>query len=408
MNKIHIELKNITKRFGKFAALRDVSLSIPKGSFVTLLGPSGCGKTTLLRILAGFYQQDKGSVFINGKDIGCLPPEKRGTPLVFQDYALFPHMTVNENIGYGLRLQKMNKALIFNEVEHMLELFGLDGMGKRYPRELSGGQQQRVAFARALIMRRDILLLDEPLSNLDAKLRIEVRAQLRNIQRRSGITVIYVTHDQEEALAMSDYIAVMNRGNVQQFAPPCDIYHRPSTCFVADFIGYANLLPVNSHGRNGDVPVSLLGIHTDETGKDHNHDAFAVLRPEHIHVCAPDDGEIDGTVEDSVFQGKTMQYTLRVRDRLLKAEAFDAGSGYSIGQRIGICIDYEKLHVIRKSEAEDGQQIGFEHTPVVDKRRTETFATGIAPNQTVRRGLLRVGIARIGRVYRRKADTRAH
>ncbi|MDR2442748.1 MAG: ABC transporter ATP-binding protein, partial [Deltaproteobacteria bacterium] len=250
MDEVHIKLKNITKHFGLTKALLNVSLDIPRSSFVTLLGPSGCGKTTLLRIIAGFYRQDEGDILINGQNIGFLPPEKRGTPLVFQDYALFPHLSVNENIGYGLSFQKASKAQISREVAHMREIFGLDGLDKRYPHELSGGQQQRVAFARALIMGRDILLLDEPLSNLDAKLRIEVRKHLRDIQRQRNITVIYVTHDQDEALSMSDYIAVMRNGIVEQFGRPYEIYHQPKTCFVADFIGSANILPIKQGANN--------------------------------------------------------------------------------------------------------------------------------------------------------------
>jgi ABC-type Fe3+/spermidine/putrescine transport system ATPase subunit len=377
MNGFHIELKGITKRFGKFTALSNISLSIPKGRFVTLLGPSGCGKTTLLRILAGFYRQDEGSVLVNGKDVGQLSPEKRGTPLVFQDYALFPHMTVSENIGYGLHLLKIGGEKMKGEVSRMQEMFGLAGMGKRYPRELSGGQQQRVAFARALILRKDILLLDEPLSNLDAKLRVEVRAHLRRIQRENGITVVYVTHDQEEALAMSDYIAVMSEGAVQQFDSPHEIYHRPATCFVADFIGSANLLPVRP-SRDNAVPYELPLINTDCHEETNN--TFAVLRPEHIRVCGRDDGEIQGTIEDSVFQGKIMQYTIRVGNRLLKAESFDVGSGYGIGEHIGLCIDYNKLHIIRKGAKEDGKQIGVELASVVDARGYEPIARGIASN----------------------------
>jgi ABC-type Fe3+/spermidine/putrescine transport system ATPase subunit len=380
MSKIHIELKYITKRFGKFAALRDVSLNIPRGSFMTLLGPSGCGKTTLLRIIAGFYRQDEGDICISGVNVGRLSPERRETPLVFQDYALFPHMTVNENIGYGLRLLKTPKAQIAREVAHMQNIFGLDGMGKCYPRELSGGQQQRVAFARALIMQKDILLLDEPLSNLDAKLRVEVRAHLRNIQRQSGITVVYVTHDQEEALAMSDYIAVMRAGNIQQFASPYEIYYHPKTCFVADFIGSANLLPMKRACKNADATHEFMGIHTDDDGTAQDCDAFAVLRPEHIRVCDPDDGEISGTVEDSIFQGKIVQYTLRVRNRLLKAEVFYAGDGYGIGERVGICIDYNRLHIINKGTEEYGQQIGIERTPAVDRRKLGAITGGVTPN----------------------------
>jgi ABC-type Fe3+/spermidine/putrescine transport system ATPase subunit len=333
-------------RFGSITALDDVSITVPKGKFLTLLGPSGCGKTTLLRVLAGFYKQDSGSIYVNGKDAGTLSPEKRDMPLVFQDYALFPHMTVAENIGYGLRLAKKRKAEINESVEKILDKFGLKGMGKRFPRQLSGGQQQRVAFARAFIMRKGILLLDEPLSNLDAKLRIEVRAEIRRIQRQTGMTVIYVTHDQEEALAMSDIIAVMNRGKIQQFASPEIIYRRPATQFVADFIGGANLLSaVMSENQIG--KMKFPGINTTDKG---GGCATAVIRPEYIRVCEPEAGEFSGVVEESVFQGKLVQYSIRVGSRLLSAEMFNAAYQYPEGSQVGFCIDYENIHLIEEAK----------------------------------------------------------
>jgi ABC-type Fe3+/spermidine/putrescine transport system ATPase subunit len=353
----HITLKNITMRFGSLTALDDVSIAVPKGKFLTLLGPSGCGKTTLLRVLAGFYRQDSGSIYVNGKDVGTLPPEKRDMPLVFQDYALFPHMTVAENIGYGLRLAKMRTAEINESVEKMLDKFGLKGTGKRFPGQLSGGQQQRVAFARAFIMRKGILLLDEPLSNLDAKLRVEVRAQLRRIQRQTGMTVIYVTHDQEEALAMSDIIAVMRQGKIQQFASPEIIYRRPATQFVADFIGGANLLPVviseNQVGK-----LKFPGINTKDTD---TSCATAVIRPEYIRVCEPETGEFSGVVEESIFQGKLVQYSIRVGSRILFAEVFNAACQYPIGSQVGFCIDYENIHLIQKETEYNEQQTRHQH-----------------------------------------------
>lgn len=208
----YIEFKNVVKQFGNFTALDHVSLEIPKGAFVTLLGPSGCGKTTLMRQLAGFSEPESGDVLVDGKRMNGLPPFKRNTPLVFQEYALFPHMTVYENISYGLKLNKTPKEEMDRRVQEMLKMFNLVGLEKRFPKEMSGGQQQRVAFARALVMGQEILLLDEPLSNLDAKLRVDVRTELRQIQQKLGITTIYVTHDQDEALSMSDIIAVMRSG----------------------------------------------------------------------------------------------------------------------------------------------------------------------------------------------------
>ncbi|MFV0527984.1 MAG: ABC transporter ATP-binding protein [Lachnospiraceae bacterium] len=345
----HIELTHITKRFGDFTALNDVSLVIPQGKFVTLLGPSGCGKTTLLRVLAGFYQQDAGTVRIAGKDVGQLPPEKRGTPLVFQDYALFPHMTVAENIEYGLKLEKTKRTEINQQVEHMLEIFSLEGLKKRYPRELSGGQQQRVAFARALIMDKGILLLDEPLSNLDAKLRIEVRAQLRKIQKQQGMTVVYVTHDQEEAMAMSDIVAVMYKGEIQQLASPEEVYCRPASHFVAQFIGSANLLPAKKDEIKDKVLLSGVTAAADSE----TFDSQAVLRPEHITLCIPGAGDAYGIVEERVFLGRLVQYSIRVNETLLFAEEFNVGGGHPVGEKIGIRIDYDKLHLIEQAQGQE-------------------------------------------------------
>ena len=245
----YIEFRNVVKKFDDFVALDHVSLQIPKGAFVTLLGPSGCGKTTLMRQLAGFSEPEEGDVLVDGKRMNGLPPFKRNTPLVFQEYALFPHMTVYENISYGLKLKKAPKEEKDRKVAEMLEMFNLQGLDGRFPKQLSGGQQQRVAFARALVMGQEILLLDEPLSNLDAKLRVEVRTELRQIQQKFGITTMYVTHDQDEALSMSDIIAVMRRGRIEQIGSPWEIYFRPATRFVADFVGTVNFLEGTPIGR---------------------------------------------------------------------------------------------------------------------------------------------------------------
>jgi ABC-type Fe3+/spermidine/putrescine transport system ATPase subunit len=241
-NEAFIEFKNVTKMFDTFKALDNINLSIPQGCFMTLLGPSGCGKTTLMRQLSGFSEPDSGDLFIKGKRVNGLPPYKRNTPLVFQEYALFPHMTVEENITYGLKLKNTDKETLTKRLDDMLKMFNLIGLEKRFPKQLSGGQQQRVAFARALIMGQEVLLLDEPLSNLDAKLRVEVRSELRQIQKKLGITTIYVTHDQDEALSMSDLIAVMRAGKIEQIGTPWQIYFKPENRFVADFVGTVNFL----------------------------------------------------------------------------------------------------------------------------------------------------------------------
>jgi ABC-type Fe3+/spermidine/putrescine transport system ATPase subunit len=238
----HLRLVEVTKHFGPTVAVDRVSLEIEEGSFFTLLGPSGCGKTTLLRVVAGFHLPDRGEVYLRERRITHVPPHLRGTAMVFQEYALFPHMTVEENVAYGLRMRRVPAAEARTRVARVLELVGLVGQERKYPHQLSGGQQQRVALARALVVEPEVLLLDEPLSNLDAKLRVRVREELRELQRRLGQTTVYVTHDQEEALALSDRIAVMNTGRVLQVGTPEEIYLRPKNRFVADFVGLANFL----------------------------------------------------------------------------------------------------------------------------------------------------------------------
>ncbi|MDR3138763.1 MAG: ABC transporter ATP-binding protein, partial [Treponema sp.] len=237
-----VELSSVVKNYGAFTAVDDFSLKVPRGSFTTLLGPSGCGKTTLLRIVAGFFEPDQGRVVLGGIDQRGIPPEKRSTGIVFQDYALFPHMTVEENLAYGLNLRKTPENLKKKEVAETAEMLGIGDLLRRYPGELSGGQQQRLALGRVIILKPRILLMDEPLSNLDAKLRLRVRDELKDIRRRLGITTLYVTHDQEEALSLSDQIAVMNRGRLEQLGAPEEIYNRPATAFAADFSGNANFI----------------------------------------------------------------------------------------------------------------------------------------------------------------------
>ncbi len=238
-----LRLENVTKRFGAVIAVDRVSLEIARGSFTTLLGPSGCGKTTLLRIIAGFYTPDEGSIYLDDARVDQMPAHQRGTAMVFQDYALWPHMSVFDNIAYGLRMQKTPGPEIRQRIDRVMQLVEMPTeFLKRKPTELSGGQQQRVAVARALIVQPRVLLLDEPLSNLDAQVRQRLRVEIRRLQRRIGITTIYVTHDQEEALSMSDMVVVMNRGRVMQVGTPEEIYHKPTTAFVAEFLGVTNVL----------------------------------------------------------------------------------------------------------------------------------------------------------------------
>jgi ABC-type Fe3+/spermidine/putrescine transport system ATPase subunit len=260
-----LRLENVTKRFGSVVAVDHVSLDIPRGAFTTLLGPSGCGKTTLLRIIAGFYEPDEGHIFLDDKCIDQMPTHLRGTAMVFQDYALWPHMTVFDNIAYGLRMNKTPQNEIDQRVHETMQLVEMPAdLLKRRPSELSGGQQQRVALARALIIRPRVLLLDEPLSNLDAKVRQRLRLEIRSLQRRIGITTIYVTHDQEEALSMSDVVVVMNQGRVVQVGKPEEIYRQPGTAFVAEFMGVSNVLrgTITPDGKT----VDAGGLHIPHTG----------------------------------------------------------------------------------------------------------------------------------------------
>ena len=239
---MRIAVRDLTKRFGPLEVVSRASFSIGEGELFTLLGPSGCGKTTLLRLIAGFYAPDEGEVRFDDRRVNEVPPHERGIGMVFQNYALWPHMTVFENVAYGLKLRKLDRAEIAHRVEGVLDKVQLAGLGERYPGQLSGGQQQRVALARALVLNPQILLLDEPLSNLDAKIRIQVRAEIRKLQKELGITTVYVTHDQEEALTLSDRIAVFNQGKIFQVGAPRDLYERPADRFVADFIGINNLI----------------------------------------------------------------------------------------------------------------------------------------------------------------------
>jgi spermidine/putrescine ABC transporter ATP-binding subunit len=288
-----IELRNITKRFGDVVALNHINLNIGDGEFVTLLGPSGCGKTTLLRIVGGFTQPDEGEVLIDGNLVNHLPPNRRPTGMVFQSYALFPHMTVEKNIAFGLQMRGTSKAEIAEKVSRAANLVGIEGMLKRYPSQLSGGQQQRVAVARTLAVEPSALLLDEPLAALDRRLRVEMRTELRKLVLQVGITTIFVTHDQEEALTMSDRIAVMDHGTIVQFGTPMEVYDKPKTTFVASFVGNSNLF----QGRLNQTDENRWFFESDllrlpmppefdgQAGKRVN----LLLRPEHLQLKTMED-----------------------------------------------------------------------------------------------------------------------
>ena len=322
---VRVRLESVEKRFADVVAVAGGSLDISRGSLTTILGPSGCGKTTILRLIAGFLEPDAGDILIDGVSQRGLPPYLRKTSTVFQEYALFPHMTVFENIAYGLRVRRLSRATIADKVRHALSLLRLEGLEDRLPREMSGGQQQRVALARSLIVEPDVLLMDEPLSNLDAKLRVSVRTEIREIQQRVGITTVYVTHDQEEALAISDSIAVINAGRVMQVGTPRDIYERPADPFVAAFVGQVNLLRARVEAGGLAVgPLRLAappGVPLPAPGQE----AILALRPEAIRIgTGPDTGDgFPGRVVSRTYLGTIVRYRIELAGQTLTVDDHD-------------------------------------------------------------------------------------
>ncbi len=317
-----IELRGITKRYGTVEAVRDVSLKIREGEILTLLGPSGSGKTTLLRVIAGFETPDVGSVWLDGKDVTQAAPYERDVRLVFQSYALFPHLTVEENIAFGLKMLGVSRSEQKARVNEGVELVQIGGLEKRKPSELSGGQRQRVALARALVCKPKVLLLDEPLSALDARLRDAMQVELKKLQQKVGITFVFVTHDQQSALVLSDRIAVVNAGQIEQIGSVADVYHRPVTSFVASFVGEANILKVKVAGRSGGRVRLTLTPHiellaNEEASQRTSPERTIAVRPEKIHV-EKDEFEIDGTfiatIYDEIFRGPIAELFLRTED----------------------------------------------------------------------------------------------
>ncbi len=363
-----VELRDVTKRFGDVVAVDDLSLELSRGEFFTLLGPSGCGKTTTLRMIAGFEQPDAGEIRIEGEDVAGLPPHRRPTNTVFQSYALFPHLSVEANVAFGLKRKKAPKGEIAERVRAELERVGLAAEAKRRPAQLSGGMQQRVALARALVNLPKVLLLDEPLGALDLKLRKELQVELKRIQREVGVTFVYVTHDQEEALTMSDRIAVMNRGRVEQIGVPEDVYERPATTFVAGFIGVSNLMPAVVSGpghvrleSGAEVPASTAGLGSGEG-------CFAVVRPEKLRVEAVGSGpgeaeggasnglpRVEGIVESSLYLGTATQVVVGlgegVRMTVLVPNASEAERQRlpGGGARVELSWEPEHMHVVREA-----------------------------------------------------------
>ena len=351
-----VRLEHISKIYkdpktGKdFYAVKDANLEIEPGSFVTLLGPSGCGKTTTLRMIAGFESPDEGEIYLGGEPINALTPNKRDTAMVFQSYALLPHYNIFDNVAYGLKLRKMDKHTIREKVTHILKLVGLEGMEGRMTNQLSGGQQQRVALARALVLEPGVLLFDEPLSNLDAKLRVTMRTEIRRIQQEAGITAIYVTHDQSEAMALSDKIIIMEKGVVIQIGTPQEVYHHPVNEFVADFIGEANFLRGPLSQKQGDAavvtvegtPVQVVGAAALEEGKD----CTLVLRPEAAVLA--DEGQLPCKVILSCFMGAYQNYHVMVGNTMLKITDFNPKNKkiYNVGDSAWVAFEKENVHLL--------------------------------------------------------------
>ncbi|MGI8727143.1 MAG: ABC transporter ATP-binding protein [Solirubrobacterales bacterium] len=356
----------MTKRFGGFTAVDGIDLDIGAGEFFTLLGPSGCGKTTTLRMVAGFEEPNEGEILIDGEDVAHLPPHKRPTNTVFQSYALFPHLNVRDNVGYGLKRKKVDKTEIAERVQAELERVGLAGEAHRKPNQLSGGQQQRVALARAVVNLPKVLLLDEPLGALDLKLRKGLQLELKRIQREVGITFVYVTHDQEEALTMSDRIAVMNEGRIEQVAEPVDVYERPETSFVAGFIGVSNLMPAKVTDLSGkQVTVALEAggrqIEAAGNGLREGDRCHAVVRPEKLRVLPRGEGaaegraSVEGVVESSVFLGTATQIVVRLAGgtpmTVLVPNADEAERRMLPGGGVEVNLSWapEHIHLVRES-----------------------------------------------------------
>jgi spermidine/putrescine transport system ATP-binding protein len=364
-----VRLERVTKRFGDFTAVREMDLGIPRGEFFTMLGPSGCGKTTTLRMIAGFEDPSDGRVLLSGEDVTDLPAFRRPTNTVFQSYALFPHRSVEKNVAFGLERRKVDRDEIRRRVGEELERVGLAAEAKRRPAQLSGGQQQRVALARALVNRPEVLLLDEPLGALDLKLRKQLQVELKRIQRDVGITFVYVTHDQEEALTMSDRIAVMNKGVVEQVADPETVYERPGTTFVAGFIGVSNLMPGEVVSSNGagtqmrlDAGPTVKAL--DSGGVSAGERAHAVVRPEKLELHQADGSaeggrpSVEGQVESSLYLGTATQMVVKLGDGtrmtvlVPNADAEARRDLPAAGDPAKLSWSDENIHIVREGSTE--------------------------------------------------------
>jgi iron(III) transport system ATP-binding protein len=352
-----IRLENLTKRFSDVVAVDNVNLTVEDGEILTLLGPSGCGKTTTLRCIAGFVKPDSGDVFFGDRRVTELEPEKRGIGMVFQSYALWPHMTVFDNLAFGLRIRRISSSEIKSRVERTLELVRLGGLAHRFPRQLSGGQQQRIALARALVMEPNVLLLDEPLSNLDAKLREEMRFEIKELQRRLKITTVYVTHDQAEALVLSDRISLMNQGRIVQVSSPRELYDKPRDKFIAGFIGLTAFIEGTVETFEPDKGAAVvvtrdnLRIHVRTKDTKKGQEVSISVRPEHIRLV--DAEKMDGTnifegqVEQLAYLGSIVDCRIRVGNWTVRAQT-ETDQAYQVGQKVGVWFNPERITLINR------------------------------------------------------------
>jgi iron(III) transport system ATP-binding protein len=348
-------LENLVKTFGRkkdVRAVNNLNLEIHPGEFVTLLGPSGCGKTTTLRMIAGFETPTSGRILLEGKEINEMPPNKRPMAMVFQNYALFPHMSVFENIAYGLKVKKQPTDQIREKVEIVLQLMNLVGMDDRMPHQLSGGQQQRVALARALVMQPKVLLFDEPLSNLDAKLRVQMRAEIRRLQQRLGITTVYVTHDQAEAMSLADRIAVMHDGQLEQIGSPTEIYEQPASLFVADFIGKANFIESVVEGSSkGQLALKVFGQSVSIPSGEHAYKVddrvYLIIRPESVSLSQKQ-GPFAGEIKQAVYLGSTVEYEVEIGGQFISIVIYDPQESDKLeeGSRIYVEFPVHSFHIL--------------------------------------------------------------
>ena len=357
MSKHLIDLQHISKSYDGQMILDDLNLYIRENEFLTLLGPSGCGKTTTLRLIGGFETPDQGKVIFDGKDITSLPPNKRQLNTVFQKYALFPHMTIAENIAFGLKIKNKSNAYIQDKIKYALKLVNLDGFENRTSDSLSGGQQQRIAIARAIVNEPKLLLLDEPLGALDLKLRQDMQYELIRLKNELGITFIYVTHDQEEALTMSDTIVVMNQGYIQQIGTPVDIYNEPENAFVADFIGDSNII---DGIMLEDKLVEILGakFRCVDTGFGQNRPVDVVIRPEDVDLVKPGQGIINGVVTHLIFKGVHYEMEVLANGYEWLVHSTDC---FPVGTEVGLSVDPFDIQIMNKPESEDEEAVNIEN-----------------------------------------------